>query len=127
MDANTSAFLQLAFTLKEALFVKKQDVKKSSKKYCYSNFKVSSVYTEKIHTLVCSPCHRKRSKRSTEVKLGATISSMFWGEEAVIETTTSMDILVLNYVEYTQYFQYANVFLEKSGAMIPSEGRMTKC
>lgn len=57
--------------------------------------------TEKVHTLVFSPCHRKRSKISTEVKLGATVASMFWGEQPAIETTTSMDILVLNYVAYT--------------------------
>ena len=44
MGANTSVFLQLAFTQKEALSVKKVGCeKKSSKKYFYNNFKVLSV------------------------------------------------------------------------------------
>ena len=46
-----------------------------------------------------SPCHRKRSKIAigTEVKLGTTVASMCWGEQPAIETTTSINILVLNY------------------------------
>ena len=58
-------------------------------------------YAEKVHTPVFSPCHRKRSKIGTEVKLGATVVSMFWGEQQAIESTTSIKILVLNYVVYT--------------------------
>ena len=60
-------------------------------------------YTQKVPTPVFSPCHRKRSKIGTEVKLGSTVASMtlFWGEQPAIETTTSMDMLVLNYVVYT--------------------------
>ena len=56
---------------------------------------------KKVHPPVCSPCYRKRSKIGTEVKLGATVASMFWGEQQAIETTTSINILVLNYVVYT--------------------------
>ena len=48
-----------------------------------------------------SPCHRKRSKIGTEVKLGSAVDSMVWGEQSAIETTTSVDMLVLNYVVYT--------------------------
>ena len=58
-------------------------------------------YTEKVHTPVFLPCHRNRSKIGTEVKLGVTVASMFWGEHQAIETTTSISILVLNYVVYT--------------------------
>ena len=41
------------------------------------------------------------SEIGTEVTLGSTVASMFWGEQPAIETTTGMDILVLNYVMYT--------------------------
>ena len=62
---------------------------------------LSLQYTEKVHTPVFSPRHRNRSKIGTQVKLGATVASMIWGEQQAIETTTSMDVLVLNYVVYT--------------------------
>jgi hypothetical protein len=45
--------------------------------------------------------HRKRSKIGTEVLLGSTVAAMFWGEQPAIQTTTGVDILVLNYVMYT--------------------------
>ena len=57
-------------------------------------------YNEKVHTLVVSPCHRKRSKISTEVTLGGTVASMIWGEQPAIPPP-SMNILVLKYVAYT--------------------------
>ena len=40
-------------------------------------------------------------KVGTEVTLGSTVASTFWGEQPAIETTTSVDILALNYVVYT--------------------------
>ena len=40
-------------------------------------------------------------KIGTEVKFGATVASMFLGEHQAIETTTSINIPVLNYVVYT--------------------------
>ena len=58
-------------------------------------------YGKKVPTPAFSPCHRKRSKIGTEVKLGSTVASMCWVEQPGIETTTSVDILVLNYVVYT--------------------------
>ena len=48
-----------------------------------------------------SPCSAVIESVGTEVKLGSTVASMFWGERPAIKTTTSMDMLVLNYVVYT--------------------------
>ena len=66
---------------------------------------------------VLPPCHRKWSKIGIEVKFRATVASTFCSEHTAIETTTGIDIYVLNYVVYTQHFQCEMVFLERCEAI----------
>ena len=94
--------LFITFLLMKAINIQRDGYLKNESPM-YSNICTRFVihYGKKVPTPAFSPCHRKRSKIGTEVKLGSTVASMCWGEQPAIETTTSVDILVLNYVVYT--------------------------